>query len=177
MKPSKYELISCEINTHKFYFNGIKIDTKQEIKRITHSADYDPIGYITGDKTVDFTFTDPKDAQMLEMLYSTWTTTHTPFNMIIYAKNVDTNGWDIVATLDGCVLNKIDHNIKSKEEWKPGAGGMALKYSRVNYQFDPDTGTLLSPAKDALSSVNTTLSKGKSIISEAERVGRTVGIV
>ena len=72
VKPVKYELIRCEINHQKLFFNGIKIDTKQDIKRITHSGDYDAIGYVTGEKTVDFSLTDPKDARMITRLYDTW---------------------------------------------------------------------------------------------------------
>lgn len=177
MKPVKYELVSCEIGGQKLFFNGIKIDTKQEIKRVTHGADYNAVGYVTGDRTVDFTLTNPKDARMIDRLYTAWIDLHMPFNMMIYSKNIDTGAWDLVATLIDCVLNKIDHNIKSKEEWKPGASGMALQYKRLNYQFDPQSGTLLDPVKDVITAMDSKLDKGSNIIGEVEKVGRVVRTV
>ena len=63
---------------------------------------------------------------------------------------MDTNAWEMVAVLENCVLNKVDHNLKAKEEWKPSVSGMALKYRRVNYQFDPETGGILGSAETAL---------------------------
>ena len=170
VKPIKYELIRCEINNQKLFFNGIKIDTKQDIKRITHSADYDPIGYVTGDKTVDFSLTDPKDAQMITRLYDAWVENHVPFYMSMYAQNVNTGAWDMVAGLDSCVLNKVDHNLKAKEEWKPSVSGMALKYVRTNYQFDPATGGILGIASDALNSANTVTAKAGTALATAEGV-------
>lgn len=149
----KYELIICEINNQNFNFRGIKVDTKQDIKRITHSADYDAIGYITGDRTIDFTFTDPKDEEIINKLFEEWIETHEPFFMLISAKNVDTEEWDPIATLEDCVLTKVDHTLNSKEEWKPSVSGMARKFKRINHQFDtntpkPTTNTNTEPEED-----------------------------
>lgn len=170
VKPLKYELIRCEINNQKLFFNGIKIDTKQDIKRITHSEDFDPIGYVTGEKTVDFSLTDPKDAGMITGLYDAWVRNHMPFHMSMYAKNVEMDNWDMVATLEGCVLNKVDHNLKAKEEWKPSVSGMALKYHRVNYQFDPETGGILGLAGNAITRMNTIAGQASGVLATGNAV-------
>lgn len=170
VKPIKYELIRCEIDNQKLFFNGIKIDTKQDIKRITHSADYDPIGYVTGEKTVDFTLTDPKDDPMITNLYESWVGTHQPFTLQLFSKNTVTNGWDMLGLLENCVLTKVDHNLKSKDEWKPGASGMALKYTSLRHQFDPETGGLLGLAGNAITSVNTATAQAKGVLSTASAV-------
>jgi hypothetical protein len=174
VKPIGYELIRCEINGQRLFFNGIKIDTKQDIKRITHSASYDPIGYVTGEKTVDFSLTDPKDAQMITILYDTWVQFHTHFNMQLFSQNVDTLAWDMVGALEGCVLNKVDHNLKAKEEWKPSVSGMALNYRSIRHQFDPATEGLLDSAKDVLASANTLTAKATGIVSGAETAKKLI---
>jgi hypothetical protein len=176
VKPIQYELIRCEIRGQKLYFNGIKIDTKQDIKRITHSADYNPIGYVTGDKTVDFSLTEPKDSEMLTILYDTWVKYHTPFTLKLFSQNVDTLAWDMLGALEGCVLNKVDHNLKAKEEWKPNVSGMAIKYTSLRHQFDPTTGGVLNAAKNVLTSVNTATAKASGGIAALETAGKLVGL-
>ena len=174
VKPAKYELIRCEINNQRFYFQGIKIDTKTDIKRITHSADYAPIGYVTGEQTIDFTFTDPKDEPMLVDLYNSWVNNHQTFTLELFSKNTVTNAWDLIGLLEGCVLTKVDHNLKAKDEWKPGASGMAIKYTSVNHQFDPETGGLLGLAGNALTSIDTATAHAKGVLNTASTVAGLV---
>jgi hypothetical protein len=176
MKPIKYELACCKINGEELHFAGLKIDTKQDVKRITHAGSYDAIGYVTGDRTVDFTFTDPKDQKMITRLYDLWIIDHNSFFMLMLSKNLDTGAWDPIASLENCVLTKVDHNLKSKDEWKPSVSGMALKYKRGHHQFDPETG-LFNAIEGSVGGAQDLLYKAQSKIATVGAAGRALGVL
>lgn len=175
MNPIQYNLITCDIAGKDLHFKGIKIDAKQDIKRVTHSGDHKAAGFVTGESTIDFTLTEPKDVELLVHLYDVWTVTQQTFTIKIFGRNTRTGKLDPIAILTDCVFNKIDHNISGKEEWKPSVSGMALGLNRINYQFDPDTGVqkVTKEAITRLDNVSATakgfLNLGTNLTSTAKR--------
>lgn len=132
----RYDLIRCTINGKPYYMNGIEVDDKIDTKRVTHPGSHNAIGYVKGERTIDFTFTESKDQRLLYHIYNRCITDHDRFQLILFSKNTRTGRYDPVLVLSECTLNSAKSSIKSKEEWKPAATGYALHMERLNTQFE-----------------------------------------
>jgi hypothetical protein len=173
INPIKYEKVYCKINGQELYFKGIKFTVKVDIKRVTHSGSYDAVGYITGDRTIDFTLNEPKDTHMIDLLRDLWMANHQMFNLVILAENVRNGKLEPIVMLEGCTLNSTEGNIGGKEEWKPTAGGMALKCYRINYQFDTETG-VDKPVRELINGMDTMSANAKGFLNLGSNIGDTL---
>jgi hypothetical protein len=138
MSKIHYELIQVYAEDKTIIMHGLDVETKNDTKRITHPNSHNAIGYIHGENTIDFSFTEPKDQPGLEYLYNRWTQEHLKFFMLLFGKNIQTGKYDPIIRLDDCIITSVKNNIKAKEEWKATATGYALSSKRINHQYNQE---------------------------------------
>jgi hypothetical protein len=134
----RFNLIQAVIDGEPVYMNGLEVDDKTDTKRVGHSASHDALDYVKGERTIDFTFTDPKDQPLLFDIYNRCIDSNFRFTLILFGKNLETGAYVPVLSLGNCTLNNAKSSIKAKEEWKPTATGFALSMERLETQYLQD---------------------------------------
>lgn len=132
----RFELFEVHIeDVAPFMSNGLDVKDKDDVQRVTYGGSHEPIDFIWGEHTVDFTITNPKDHASLYAARKICREQRKTFTIVCFSKDLDGTLVPI-HQLDGCIFVEGDRQMTAKKEIVPNFTGFAMQSTALDTQYD-----------------------------------------